>query len=404
MHTNLLKTLLLSGSLAAYLMAQGTSGQTPASTAKGNSGNTPQVSTPAPANGGQSSAVPQVQWVANPDLGTQLIGAGTSHIDFKSASDLSGLQVWLTPSLQGVTADPLTFDTITKDTVYTIHLSVAAPPTHTLAGTIHLRSTDGRTLAVPFPVLVKVVPSTPDDSIDEPTNVTAVVSAANYTGGSVTAGQVVSLFGTGLGPRTPKGAQVDATGRVSNDLADTEVLFNGISAPLLASSNGQVNAIVPQGIAADRSTSIVLTFKNNVAQPITLPVTPAAPALFTLDGSGKGQGAVLNQDSSVNAASKPAPRGSIITLFGTGFGATSTPVPDGTILGAELPKPTAPVSVTIGGAAAKVLYAGGAPGMVSGVVQINAEVPAEIRPGDKVTVVVTVGSSSSPATVTVSVQ
>jgi len=161
---------------------------------------------------------------------------------------------------------------------------------------------------------------------------------------------------------------------------------------------------VPQGIAADTSTSIVLTFQGNVSREIILPVTPASPALFTLDGTGQGQGAVLNQDRTVNSASKPARRGSAITLYGSGFGAWATPIPDGTVMGSELPSPKAPVTVTIGGAAAKVLYAGGAPGMVSGIVQINAEIPANITPGDKVTVVVTVGSQSSPANVTVSVQ
>ena len=80
----------------------------------------------------------------------------------------------------------------------------------------------------------------------------------------------------------------------------------------------------------------------------------------------------------MNSPSSRAPRGGVLTLFGSGFGDWKESIADGTIIGSELPTPKAPVSVTIGGAAAKVLYAGGAPELVSGVVQLNVEVPLGI--------------------------
>ena len=411
MLNRLSHTLTLAAFLTASLLGQGNSGNTPGashSNAGGNgnsnaggNGNGNAGAPNSSAGTGVSNTKPGIQWLTdNATIADELLNDGVSHIDFQSSTDLENVTVWLTPSLAGVTADPIEFPTITKDTLYSIELLLDEPPAHTLGGTLHLRSSDGRTLAKPLPINIKVK-GEEDTSTPPPATVTTVVSAANYRGGSVTPGQTVSLFGSGLGPATAQGAQFNTQGRVADYLGDTQVLFNGLPAPLLASSNGQVNAIVPQGIAADTSATIVLTFKNNVAEPITLPVTPAQPALFALDGSGKGQGAVLNQNGTVNSASNPAPRGSVIVLFGTGFGATGSP--DGSITTSASPLAT-PVTVTIGGAAAKVLYAGGAPGLVSGVVQINAEIPATIPAGDKVTIVVSVGNSSSPADVTVAVQ
>jgi uncharacterized protein (TIGR03437 family) len=105
----------------------------------------------------------------------------------------------------------------------------------------------------------------------------------------------------------------------------------------------------------------------------------------------------------LNGRSNPAARGTFITLFGSGFGGWNQLVPDGAVISSSLPLQT-PVSVTIGGTGVKVLYAGGAPGLVNGVVVVTAEIPLEITPGDEVSVVVTVGDKSSPANVTVAVK
>jgi len=62
------------------------------------------------------------------------------------------------------------------------------------------------------------------------------------------------------------------------------------------------------------------------------------------------------------------------------------------------------VSVTIGGQPAEVLYAGSAPGLVAGLLQVNARVTDGIPSGDAVPVVLSIGSASSPSTVTMAVQ
>jgi uncharacterized protein (TIGR03437 family) len=129
---------------------------------------------------------------------------------------------------------------------------------------------------------------------------------------------------------------------------------------------------------------------------ITVPVTQIQPALFTQDGSGQGQGAILNQDGTDNSSTQPAARGTVVSLFGSGFGPWSEPEPDGTIFGTTPPMLQSAVSAAIGGVPAAVHYAGGATGLVAGVVQINVEIPAQIQPGDR-SVVIVVGGRSSAA-------
>ena len=65
--------------------------------------------------------------------------------------------------------------------------------------------------------------------------------------------------------------------------------------------------------------------------------------------------------------------------------------------------PHKPVSVTIGGRNAEVLYAGSAPGMVAGLLQINARVPDDLA-GGALPVIISIGGRNSQAGVTVSIQ
>lgn len=121
------------------------------------------------------------------------------------------------------------------------------------------------------------------------------------------------------------------------------------------------------------------------------------PAILTLDSSGVGPGAILNQDFSVNSPSNPAGRGSIMALFATGAGMMN-PVPiDGQVTGDNPPLADLPVSVEIGGSIAQVVYAGAAPGLVAGVLQVNCAVPLDIAPGESVPVNLFVGTFLSPA-------
>jgi uncharacterized protein (TIGR03437 family) len=150
------------------------------------------------------------------------------------------------------------------------------------------------------------------------------------------------------------------------------------------------------------------------ADPVTVPVLASRPGIFSVDASGQGQGAILNEDGSVNSPSNPARRGSVISIFGTGGGEAAAGVLDGQLVGGALPRTSLPVSVffDIGlgddGPPAKqgeVLYAGGSTGSVAGLLQVNVRVPANATvAGDKVPFALIVGSQWTVYQATVALQ
>lgn len=225
-----------------------------------------------------------------------------------------------------------------------------------------------------------------------------VVNSASYSGTGIAPMELVSIFGQSLAPALQVASVVN--NYIATALGDVQVTFDGDPAPLLAVSPTQINAVVP-GFESDCSTggsARVQVWVDGVSSAIyNAPCAPAAPALFSADMSGKGPGAILNQDGSINSAANPAARGSVISLYGTGAGVLDTVLYDGYLdLSIPYGNVTLPVTVTIGGEDAAVQYAGGAPYLIDGAVQINATVPADITPGN-VTVTVSVGGVASNA-------
>jgi uncharacterized protein (TIGR03437 family) len=233
--------------------------------------------------------------------------------------------------------------------------------------------------------------------------VNAVTNAASNLSGPVAPGEVVVVYGSGLGPARLAQYQLDPTsGLVGTNLAGTSVIFGGTPGPVLYTSATQIGVVAPYSIAGS-NVQVFVQYQGQTSAPVTLPVAPVAPALFTQDSSGKGQAAASNQDGTLNGASHPAKVGSYISLWLTGAGHTNPAGVDGMPGAAPLPKPVAPVAVTIGGQVAVVQYAGQAPSVVAGVMQINAQIPSGIQAGNAVPVVVQVGSVSTQAGVTVAV-
>jgi uncharacterized protein (TIGR03437 family) len=231
----------------------------------------------------------------------------------------------------------------------------------------------------------------------------AVVSAATFTGGAVAPGLLVTIFGTGIGPTALTTAQVTPQGTLATTLAETRVLFDNVAAPLVYVSAGQISAIVPYAVAGKTTTALQVEYRGLKTNAINLRIADAAPGLFTANSSGKGPGAILNADNSLNTASNAVSPGGIVILYGTGEGITDPGGQDGQLATSVYPKPRQPVTVRIGGKDAEVLYAGAAPGLVAGVFQINVKIPEGLAPGPQ-PVVVQVGAASSSPEVTVAVQ
>ena len=232
-----------------------------------------------------------------------------------------------------------------------------------------------------------------------------IVSAGNLSGTAVSAGGIISIFGNHIGPATSLPLTI-SNGQVSSRLANTRVLFDGTPATLLFVSQGQINAIVPCNVAGKTSVRVQVESNGAWTNIVTLPVQESTPSIFTLASSGAGPGAILNTNYSLNSAANATARGDTAILFGTGEGQTNAACSDGAItsLVGPFPFPLGTVSVEVGGRPATVLYAGGAPGLVRGVVQVNFTLAADTPVGPAVPVVMKIGTRTSQSGVTMAVR
>ena len=176
--------------------------------------------------------------------------------------------------------------------------------------------------------------------------------------GSVAPGEIVTLFGSGFrsGP-------------------DLRLDFDGIPAPILYSDAGQINAVVPFKLEPRNAFTLVSVRNGTEAvRPYKLPLAAASPGIF---------GVALNQDGSVNSDANPAASGSIVTLFLTGAGAYDRAIDDGEPgpMLPPFPVPILGIGGAVNGMAAEILFAGQAPGLVAGVVQVNLQIPDGVPPG-----------------------
>ena len=241
-------------------------------------------------------------------------------------------------------------------------------------------------------------------SSGNPVQVTAVANGASLLVDAISPGELVTIFGANMGPVNMNSLQLDDAGHATTVLADTQVLFDGIPAPILYTSSAEVGAVAPFGTTGP-TTQVQVAFRGKLSAPVTVPVAPATPAIFAQDGTGGGPGAILNADGSLNSYDKPAARGSVIAMFATGFGQTSPLGEDGKVTdGHALQAPVLSVSVLIDGQPAEIVYAGAAPGMLQGVVQVNVRIPDTVKPFYGVPVTLKVGDFASPTTISMAVR
>ena len=234
-----------------------------------------------------------------------------------------------------------------------------------------------------------------------------VVNAASYAGGGVSPGLIVTVFGTFLGPQQVVTAQLTPDGKsLTKELKTSQVLFDGVPGAMIYSSASQTSAVVPYSVAGKASTKVSVQYLGATSNELTIPVTAVLPAIFTLDQSGKGQGAVLNQDFTLNGPGNAAARNSVIQVFATGEGVTTPVGVDGKLAVAAptYPAPVARVTARIGTVNANVVYAGAAPGLVAGVIQINIQVPPTATVGAAIPLVITMGNGNTQANVTIAVK
>ena len=185
---------------------------------------------------------------------------------------------------------------------------------------------------------------------------------------------------------------------MATNTGGTQVLFDGVPAPILYTSSGQVAAVVPYAVDGKPGTQVQVRNGSLTSDAVAMPVSPVAPSIFSVDLSGTGQAAVLNQDGlTVNSAKNPAAKGSYISIYATGEGQTDPGGIDGRIAsGGSLPKPVRQVQAWVDGKPAEVQYAGAAPGAVAGLFQVNVRIPLDAASGD-VPIEIHVGTARTQA-------
>jgi uncharacterized protein (TIGR03437 family) len=232
-----------------------------------------------------------------------------------------------------------------------------------------------------------------------------MVDGASAQPGALTPGKIVVLYGSRLGPAALAGAAIGGDGKVATDTGGTQVLFDGVAAPILYTSSGQVAAVVPYAVDGKPGTQVQVRNGSLASDSVAMPVTAVAPSIFSVDLSGTGPAAVINEDGlTVNSSRTPAAKGSYVSIYATGEGQTNPGGIDGRIAGGgSLPKPVREVQAWVDGKPAEVQYAGAAPGAVAGLFQVNVRIPLNAASG-AVPIEIHVGAASTQAGMTVAVK
>jgi uncharacterized protein (TIGR03437 family) len=286
-----------------------------------------------------------------------------------------------------------------------VSISTTGLSTGTYTGTVLVAGTGTASGSTTVNVTVNVTAPLP--------TITKVTNAASYATGAISPGEIITLFASDtthpIGPATAAGLTLDSSGNVSTTIGGVQVLIQGYACPMIYASASQVSAVVPYEDKIFGSASVLVKFLGQSSNGVPVTVATTAPGIFTANSSGTGPGAILNSNNSVNTPSNPAARGDIVVVYMTGEGETSPFGVTGKVTTvAAPPQPLTPgpllrPSVTIGGQPANYSFAGEAPGLVSGVLQMNVTVPTNIAAGDQ-PIVVSIGGNASQQGVTVSVK
>lgn len=218
-----------------------------------------------------------------------------------------------------------------------------------------------------------------------------VNSATMSVDANIVPGELVTLTGLGIGPEVGVAAQRDSQGQIPRETGGVQVLFDDQPAPILYAQSRQINAMAPVELRGRTQTKVTVVYQKSTLGPITAAVDAfGAPGIFRIEQGISARAAAQNQDGTINSSSNPAPRGSVVAVWGTGFGlldptcATGGLNPDGPVKLSEelivlIAEATPPGTPTI---TRPAQYAGSAPTLSCGVVQINLLVPETAAAGE----------------------
>jgi uncharacterized protein (TIGR03437 family) len=227
----------------------------------------------------------------------------------------------------------------------------------------------------------------------------AVTNGASFAAGSITPGEIATIFGTNL--TSASAINLSPSLPLPTNFLGVSVKVNGTPAPLFAIDNvngqQQINFQVPWNVA--NQATIQVENDGIVSQSITVPVVAAQPAIFSYSSAGKTFGAILHANFEPVNANSPAVIGETVLIYSNGLGAVQSEPPAGTAANGQATVATPAVS--IGGIAAKVTFSGLAPSF-AGLNQINAVIPAGVPAGNQPVIVKVNGAASPPVLLPIS--
>ena len=314
------------------------------------------------------TGVPQLLWAATPSGPLNFTAAQSREIVVSASGHNVPVQItasvsspangqWLSVSLVGDTG-------ATPQAVH-VRVDPSGLPAGTYLGTVAVTSTAPGVSPLAIPVTLTMTAPQPGISVG------VIQNAASFDLGSEAPNTMLTAFG--IYPDCTSGALVTVDG------SPTTVFY---------SSPTQVNFLFPQSVSGEESASLQIQCGGLKSAVLKVPVLNLAPAIFTVGQNGTGQAATVNT----------AAPGSTIQIYGTGFGMLDPAGSDG------LRHLALPVTATIGGIPATVLFAGEAPGTTTGLQQINVQIPANAPSGAKVPLQLMVGGVTTQAGVTLSIQ
>ncbi|MEI9971294.1 MAG: IPT/TIG domain-containing protein [Ignavibacteriota bacterium] len=233
------------------------------------------------------------------------------------------------------------------------------------------------------------------------TSIAGAANGASNLTGSVSGGEVVVFYGTGLGPAGLLVNSVAKNGLYPTTLGGVTVFFGNYQAPILYVSATQTAVVVPFEVSGTTTVATV-QYLGQFSSPFPMTIAQATPGIFTADLSGQGLAAAINfADSSYNSAAHPANAGDYVEIYVTGAGQTSPPGVDGQPYAGRA-NCTQTASVTVGGVMEVPQYCGGVPGQIAGLTQLNVQVPPGLSAG-LVPVTVKIGAVSAQSGVMIAV-
>ncbi len=245
---------------------------------------------------------------------------------------------------------------------------------------------------------VEVGGGTVAENVEVPAvNARGMVSAASYAATAAPSpGELVSVFGKKLADGIGQAAALPLPASLQGAI----LTLGGRVLPLVFTSEGQLNAMVPYDLTSGETYQLISRRGNRISVPEPITIKASQPAIFSRDLSGRGQGHVYVFPSATEQvladAANPARAGDFMVLYCAGLGQVAPPVEAGAAVpGDVLRRTTNPVTVTVGGVSARVDFAGLTPGF-TGLYQVNIVMPQGVRAGDQVPVVLTVGDIASP--------